>query len=89
MPLRYGGDEFLVLLVGMDAAAGAEAAERLRATVARSKIASGGIEVDITISVGVACVQAGGMTGLPALIASADAALYTAKQTGRDRVVSA
>ena len=89
VPLRYGGDEFLVLLVGMDAAAGAETAERLRAAVARSKVASGEVEVNFTISVGVACVPAEGPMDLPALIASADAALYTAKQTGRDRVVSA
>ena len=89
VPLRYGGDEFLVLLVGMDAAAGAEAAERLRSTVARTKVGSGDVEVAVTISVGVACVPADGPMELSALIASADAALYTAKQTGRDRVVSA
>jgi diguanylate cyclase (GGDEF)-like protein len=89
VPLRYGGDEFLVLLVGMDAAAGAETAERLRGAVARSKVASGELEVNFTISVGVACIAAEGPMDLQALIVSADAALYTAKQTGRDRVVSA
>lgn len=89
VPLRYGGDEFLVLLVGMDATAGAEAAERLRATVARTKVGSDDVEVAVTISIGVACVTSDRPMELPALIAVADAALYTAKQTGRDRVVSA
>jgi diguanylate cyclase (GGDEF)-like protein len=89
VPLRYGGDEFLVLLVGMDAAAGAEAAERLRAAVARSKITSDEVEVNVTISVGVACIPADGQMEFSAMIASADAALYAAKQTGRDRVVTA
>lgn len=87
VPLRYGGDEFVVLLIGMDGAAGAETAERLRATVARSTVRSDGLDIGITISVGVACVPRGGID-LSTLIARADRALYTAKETGRDRVVS-
>jgi two-component system cell cycle response regulator len=86
--LRYGGDEFLMLLVGMDDAAGAEAAERLRAAVAQTAIATNDRKINVTISVGVACVPPYGQIKLPALIARADKSLYAAKQTGGNRVVS-
>lgn len=88
VPLRYGGDEFLVLLVGMDGAAGAETAERLRATVAGSTVGSDDAQIEITISVGVACLPQDGRIGLAEFIACADRALYAAKQMGRNRVIS-
>ena len=87
VPCRYGGDEFLVLLVGMDAAAGADAAERLRATVAAATVESDLEHVRVTISVGVACAPADERVELPELIERADRALYKAKQSGRNRVV--
>ena len=86
--LRYGGDEFLVLLIGMDAAAGAETAERLRATVAQTAVASSDLKLSVTISAGVACTPPGGRMELAELIARADRALYIAKQMGGNRVVS-
>lgn len=86
--LRYGGDEFLMLLVGMDDAAGAEAAERLRAAVAQTEIRTDHRRIRVTISVGVASVSARGRIELPTLIARADKALYAAKQAGGNRVVS-
>ncbi len=89
VPCRYGGDEFLVLLVGMDAEAAREAAERLRATVADATIEHDSAHLSITISVGVVCAPADGRTDLPTLIERADRALYSAKQTGRNRVVLA
>jgi diguanylate cyclase (GGDEF)-like protein len=87
LPCRYGGDEFLVLLVGMDGPAGAEAAERLRATVEAATVESGADHISVTISIGVACVPAGQRMELPDLIGRADRALYMAKQRGRNRVV--
>jgi two-component system cell cycle response regulator len=86
--LRYGGDEFLVLLVGMDATTAAEAAERLRATAARTTIVANNLKITITISVGVARASPEGRIELAALIARADRALYIAKQAGGNRVVS-
>ena len=88
VPLRYGGDEFLVLIVGMDGPAGAETAERLRQTVERTVVQSDGAEIPVTISAGVACVPPDGLADLGTLIDRADHALYAAKQIGRNRVVS-
>jgi diguanylate cyclase (GGDEF)-like protein len=89
VPLRYGGDEFLVLLLGMDAPAGAEAAERLRAAVEAESIESDGAQICVTISAGVICAPLGGAVDLEALIEQADSHLYRAKQAGRNRVVGA
>jgi diguanylate cyclase (GGDEF)-like protein len=79
---RYGGEEFCVLLPDADAALAGVVAERVRATV-RSATAHG--VRPVTVSVGVAADERGGVA--TALVERADAALYAAKQTGRDRVV--
>jgi diguanylate cyclase (GGDEF)-like protein len=86
--LRYGGDEFLVLIVGMDGPSGAETAERLRSTVEDTVVDSDGAKIKVTISAGVTCVPLDGSVDLLALIDRADHGLYAAKQTGRNRVVS-
>jgi len=88
VPLRYGGDEFLVLLVGMDSATGLETAERLRNAVETTRIDSDDARLHVTISGGVACVALGTDVDFPALIKRADRALYAAKQLGRNRIVS-
>jgi diguanylate cyclase (GGDEF)-like protein len=82
-PYRYGGEEIAVLLreTGIDEAL--VVGERLRAAVARVAIADS--PVTVTASVGVASVTTG-MTHHSELIAAADAAMYEAKRSGRDRV---
>jgi diguanylate cyclase (GGDEF)-like protein len=87
---RYGGEEFLLLLPGTDAAQAARVVEGVRAELARRAIphpaAPGGV---VTFSAGVAsCVPVAGEKSLQ-LVARADAALYRAKSDGRDRVVLA
>ncbi len=84
---RYGGEEIAVLLPDTELAAAAAIAERLRSAVARTPIhlADGRTLPAVTISMGIAEVLPG--RDLASLIASADAALYRAKQLGRDRVV--
>ncbi|HSE94772.1 MAG TPA: diguanylate cyclase [Methylomirabilota bacterium] len=84
---RYGGEEFLLLLyeVGMDGAL--RAAERVRQRVAGEKFGEGP-PVAVTVSIGVAEFPSHGETAL-GLIAAADAALYEAKRSGRNRVVQA
>jgi len=82
--VRWGGEEFLAILPGTDEAAALATAERLRAEVARRPIPPEGIRV--TISIGVAESED---ANIPELINRADAALYAAKQAGRDRVVTA
>ena len=81
---RYGGEEFLVLLLETTVATAAIVAERIRAQVAAEEFAGG----MITVSIGVAECPSHGDTP-ESLIESADAALYEAKDGGRNRVISA
>lgn len=80
---RYGGEELLLILPGADAAAGAEAAERVRRGVEGLEVVPG---LRVTISAGVAASSAG--ETVESLIQRADAALYDAKRGGRNRVVA-
>jgi len=81
---RYGGEEFFVMLLETTVGTAAIVAERIRARVAIEEFAGG----RITISIGVAECPSHGDTP-ESLIESADAALYEAKDRGRDRVVAA
>ena len=80
---RVGGDEFIVLLQGTDAATAADIAERIRAAVAARAMHAGARPGDVTVSAG---VHAAAGAGIDALARAADAALYRAKQLGRNRV---
>ena len=79
---RYGGEELVVVLPRCPALNAAGIAERLRAAIA----ATPG-EPTVTASIGVATASIG--TTPADLLAAADAALYDAKRSGRDRVVRA
>lgn len=83
---RVGGDELLVVLHGVQDLAGAVAvAEKLRASAAEPIPIPGG-EINTTVSIGVTLARPGEKTG--ALVARADDAMYRAKQTGRNQVIS-
>ena len=82
---RFGGEEFCVLLPDADDREAVAVAERLRAAVASAELAGG---VRVTLSVGVHAVPAAHPDRLSELLGRADGALYRAKRTGRDRVVS-
>jgi diguanylate cyclase (GGDEF)-like protein len=81
---RLGGEEFAVLLPGADLDSTTDLAGRLHTAVGANPIAG----LEITISLGVAASVAGTPFAWDAVFARADAALYQAKQGGRDRVVS-
>jgi diguanylate cyclase (GGDEF)-like protein len=83
---RWGGEEFLLLLP--DSGDAGVVAERLRAAVAADPVRiDEALTIPVTASFGWAC-WTGGETA-ETLVARADAALYAAKDGGRDRVVSA
>ncbi len=79
---RYGGEEFSVVLPGLDGEALVRSGEELRRAIAGL-----GGDIAVTVSIGVASVPADG-TDRDTLVAAADAALYRAKEMGRNRVVA-
>jgi diguanylate cyclase (GGDEF)-like protein len=81
---RIGGEEFLVLLPGVDLSEALEIAERVRQSVEDARPG----ELDLTVSAGVA-TDAGGHITYDALFRAADAALLEAKRSGRNRVETA
>lgn len=84
---RYGGEEFVILLVEQSVGDAVRAMERMRASVERLSIPSPKTGGSLTISVGVAQVEPA-IDRMPAdWIARADEALYEAKDRGRNRVV--
>jgi diguanylate cyclase (GGDEF)-like protein len=81
---RYGGEEFLILLPGSDGDDAARLAERVRDAV------QGDPQVGpwgLTVSLGVAVADRFSASNPLGLLRRADAALYQAKRTGRNRVV--
>lgn len=83
---RYGGEEFLLLLPDTGPDGAREQAEKIRLALQASAVACGSQSIEVRASVGVATL--GQDCDSPeALIERADAALYTAKRTGRNRVV--
>lgn len=82
---RFGGEEFVVLLPGADILEGCRVAERLRNRIRRLSVPADNDSVSVTVSVGVALYHTHGQDLLE-LLASADLALYRAKESGRDRI---
>lgn len=85
---RYGGEEFALLLPGTDTEAACAIAERLRSEIATTPIVTDRGHLHVTVSIGVA-VATDGELNLDILLGQADAALYVAKRSGRNRVVLA
>jgi diguanylate cyclase (GGDEF)-like protein len=86
---RYGGEEFVVLLAEPSVAALESLAERVRAAVEAERIpVEGGGVVRVTISIGGTVFEPPHNAETPTnLLLSADAALYEAKNSGRNRIV--
>jgi diguanylate cyclase (GGDEF)-like protein len=83
---RAGGEEFVVILPGTGKAALRSRAEAVRKTIEQASIAAGEGTLKLTVSIGLASFPAYGDTG-QAVLRAADAALYKAKDAGRNRVV--
>jgi diguanylate cyclase (GGDEF)-like protein len=85
---RYGGEEFAVICRGVDLQGATQFGERIRRLVQAQLFVYQDVEIRVTISVGVATVPDVGMREPAELIALADEALYEAKRSGRDRVIT-
>ncbi len=88
-PARYGGEEFAVILPGTPIDAALHVGENIRTALGRRLFVPREAEeavCTVTVSIGVACYEPG--EPLAQWVQRADAALYRAKKTGRDRVVS-
>lgn len=89
MAARHGGEEFVLLLPGADGPRATAAAERLRAALADTPLGTTVGPLSVTASFGVASLEPGTArraSGPAELLARADAAMYRAKQAGRNRV---
>jgi diguanylate cyclase (GGDEF)-like protein len=84
---RLGGEEFAVLLPDTESGAAALVAERLRAALEQARVGCAKGVVHYTVSVGVATLGSG--ESVAQLMERADAALYAAKSSGRNRVCEA
>ncbi|MCX6080494.1 MAG: GGDEF domain-containing protein [Chloroflexi bacterium] len=84
---RWGGDEFCVLLKNISAEETVRIAEQLRALIERCHIPSEGVEVRVTVSIGLTMLRVGDT--LEAVIERADMRMLKSKNMGRNQVTSA
>lgn len=84
---RYGGDEFVILVTGVNALTLQRVAERVQARVASEGFEVDGVTCSVTISVGGAIAYADSLPkSVDEFFASADTAMYEAKLSGKNRV---
>jgi diguanylate cyclase (GGDEF)-like protein len=84
---RMGGEEFAILMPETNREGGEVIAERLRARIAEAKFRHEAADIAVTVSIGVA--EADQAADIAEVLKEADAALYEAKRSGRNRVVVA
>jgi diguanylate cyclase (GGDEF)-like protein len=82
---RYGGDEFVIVMVEATADMALKTAERIRSRVNDIRYDANGQTVSVTVSIGVVQSQQSDDISPTALFARADNALYEAKRAGRNR----
>jgi diguanylate cyclase (GGDEF)-like protein len=85
---RYGGEEFVLLLPQTDSFGAMNVADKVREELARAPIDTEAGPITITLSAGVAYHPQHG-EGMDSLLSAADTALYAAKASGKNQVVSA
>ncbi|BCN92326.1 hypothetical protein THMIRHAM_01110 [Thiomicrorhabdus immobilis] len=86
--VRYGGEEFLMILQGASTKDALDVSERIRHQVQDTIFTEGDQRIDITVSVGVCGFPEVQVPDEVMLIDKADQALYQAKQTGRNKVIA-
>lgn len=86
--VRYGGEEFAIILPECSQQQALEFAEKIREKFENTKIIWNGLPIILTLSIGTSTVLPKGNFKYELLIKSADEALYKAKEEGRNRVIS-
>lgn len=85
---RYGGEEFVVVLGKTDAEGAKIIAERIRLQIAETQVIYNGKTINATVSIGIATRHRDEKEHINDLFERADKALYVAKESGRNRVIS-
>jgi len=84
---RFGGEEFAVILPNSPLVYSRQVAERVRARIAGRQITvAPGVQLSVTVSIGVVCSSAWSAREAKVLVEAADRNLYEAKHQGRNRV---
>ncbi|MHC4985428.1 MAG: bifunctional diguanylate cyclase/phosphohydrolase [Planctomycetota bacterium] len=89
LPARLGGDEFTILLPETACEDALAVAERIRHSAAEAGVALESLQTRVTLSMGIADLDLGGITCPADIMELADQALYLAKERGRDQIVNA
>ncbi len=84
--MRYGGEEFMVVVPGASDADVLDVAERIRRAIAATEVMDGDRRVTVTASIGAVTYPSRDAASATELVEAADNALYASKQMGRDRV---
>lgn len=84
--MRYGGEEFMVVVPGAGGHDLLELGERIRRAIAATEVSDGERRVTVTASVGGAAYPDHDVSSATELVEAADSALYASKHLGRDRV---
>ena len=85
IPIRYGGEEFMVLLPHTSIDGAQTVAEKIRTTCEKIKYDDGSNSTTVTVSIGIASVKKNKLTESKEIMACADKALYQSKAEGRNR----
>jgi len=85
--LRYGGEEFMVILPGASVGDAFKVMERIRKKVETQSIHYGSFTMNVTFSAGISGFPAEGVNTMDILIQKADDALYQAKETGKNKII--
>lgn len=85
--IRYGGEEFLVILPGTNLQEGLIVANRIKNRVERTTFNNDEVPIRMTVSIGVSHYPSPNISTPETLFNQADQALYTAKKNGRNRIM--
>jgi len=86
---RYGGEEFILLLKGIDGDNAQRVCGRIRENIEKHSFAVTAETIQVTVSIGLCSMHGSEISDLESAIRDADTALYRAKESGRNKVCSA